>query len=783
MNEEKLPVRIVKSEPRSSKRKRGGKPPTNLFETEEELLQRQISLMQEVDNVEEYFRDSFRKHPQIPHVSKVRLVEKATAKSHRPTYLFSMDTCPIIGVGKLGQLFVRTELDRLYHLKDKIREKPSAKSSKEKWKANISAILNFDPFKAVDRLKGHTPEFLIELLERDGRSVLKVKLFNFFDFEANASAKKGFISLVNQLHLPVDRVGEHTGLEIWRVEEIDIEALRKLMTFPAIQELSLFPRYRVIQPSRKETRSVSIPSPEPEDYPVVGLLDTGIPENHSLSPWVVESTTLVDPELSNHFHGCSVAALLAMAHYFNDSLDIDDDFLKIMNVEILGNTDENLGKEDIVREDELIRRVENYFRTSQSIPRIWNMSLGFKEMCEFKKFSDLAVFLDKLQDKHDLLFVLPSGNYDGKPLRGWPPQIGDIEIQESDDDPDPPPDYLTKPAECIRAVTVGAITCSENETSLVHKGQPASYSRKGPGPSFIPKPEIVHYSGNVSISEDGRPECTGQGIKSIDENEQIRDFAGTSYAAPLVSRNLALLGHYIEPEPSSLLLKALLVHNAKLLKPFDDFESLSYYVGFGLPAKAVNTLFCSRHEITLIFEDKIQPGVKLEYPFCWPDSLRFENKIMGEVKATLISRPPLNEAFGAEYVRADVRFSLLSGTTNNGRKEWKGIVPEDPCRWELRRRYENNLIKEAFKWSPVKKYYARFRGKKFEELKIKIELFLRDGQDMDTFRRNVDFALIVTVGDPGRRTPVYDEVTSGLHSLGITTDEIRIRGRARERVS
>lgn len=781
MNERKLPVRIIKSIPFSKERPPGGGPPRNFFKKKEELSLRQRYLVERVNFVHEYFEESFERYPRIPHVSKVQLIGEAMAKCHRPTYLFSGDTCPVIGGGKLGLLFVRTELERLQNLKAKITEEPLSKTTRDKWKANMSAILDFRPFTEYDRLCGQTPESLIEFMKHDGRLAVKAKLFNFFDSEANASAKEGFMTLLEDLHLSSNQVGEYAGLEIWNIGEIDAESLRSLAAFPAIQELSTFPRYRIVHPMGKEALSISIPSPGSEDYPVVGFLDTGVPENHSLGPWIIKSTSFVDSELSNHSHGCCVAALLAMGHYLNDSLTIDDDFLKIVSVEILGNTDEDAGRVDRVYEDELIRRIEYYFRNSSSNPRIWNMSLGFPETCEFGGFSDLAVFLDRLQDRHDLLFVLPTGNYEEKPIRGWPPRIGDIEIQEMEDDPYVPPDYLGRPADCIRAITVGAIACSEREESLVKRNQPASYSRKGPGPSFVPKPEVVHFSGNVSILENDRFDCTDQGIKSLDDNEQVIDCVGTSFAAPLVSRNLALLGHYIEPEPSSLLLKALLVHNAKMLKAFGEVENLTYYVGFGLPSRAADALFCFPYETTLIFEDRIRPGVKLEYPFCWPSSLKQGNKIRGEVIATLVSRPHLDEAFGAEYIRADVRFSLLSRTITKGEEKWKGIVPEDPCRLQLRRRHESKLIREAFKWSPVKRYCAKFNAKESLESKIRIELFLREGPDMDTFAGSIDFALILTVRDPEKRSPVYDEIVHGLHSLGVMTDEIRLKGRIRER--
>ena len=62
MNHEgKLPVRVTRSNPISKGRKSGGKPPKCFFETEEEFLQRQKSLIQEVDHVQKYFQESFQK--------------------------------------------------------------------------------------------------------------------------------------------------------------------------------------------------------------------------------------------------------------------------------------------------------------------------------------------------------------------------------------------------------------------------------------------------------------------------------------------------------------------------------------------------------------------------------------------------------------------------------------------------------------------------------------------------------------------------------------------------
>ena len=38
---------------------------------------------------------------------RVKLLSQAAAKSHRPEHLFSPQSCPIVGGGSLGELFVK----------------------------------------------------------------------------------------------------------------------------------------------------------------------------------------------------------------------------------------------------------------------------------------------------------------------------------------------------------------------------------------------------------------------------------------------------------------------------------------------------------------------------------------------------------------------------------------------------------------------------------------------------------------------------------------------------
>ncbi|MBK8324818.1 MAG: hypothetical protein IPL06_19575 [Betaproteobacteria bacterium] len=51
---------------------------------------------------------------------RVKLLPEASAKSHRPDDLFSEKTCPIVGAGKLGELFVKATPDGLKALEQRI---------------------------------------------------------------------------------------------------------------------------------------------------------------------------------------------------------------------------------------------------------------------------------------------------------------------------------------------------------------------------------------------------------------------------------------------------------------------------------------------------------------------------------------------------------------------------------------------------------------------------------------------------------------------------------------
>lgn len=107
--------------------------------------------------------------------ARIRLHAHAVTKSHRPRTLFSAKTCPIIGAGSLGELFIKTTLEGLDLLTDRIEAGHSRQVVKE-----LSAILTVEPITPAFRCSGQTArDILRDCPRRDKGFLARVCLFEF----------------------------------------------------------------------------------------------------------------------------------------------------------------------------------------------------------------------------------------------------------------------------------------------------------------------------------------------------------------------------------------------------------------------------------------------------------------------------------------------------------------------------------------------------------------------------------------------------------------------------
>jgi serine protease AprX len=759
-----LPVRVVQPNSDFLEKQEGHGGESTWFIEKEEFESHKKSLVNKLNVVESKLSQSFYKYPNIPSVIKVNLHSGALAKSHRPTGIFKTSVCPIIGVAGKGELLISVTKKCLHDLHHMVE------SPNKTQKANLTAITDINTYSLNDKLQGLKLDELKSRSIRDNKTSLKVFLFNHPDSDINENVVSDFLKWVNSQNLQIENITHLEKYAIWRIVGASSEQIEDICKHPSVRTVSYFPTFKIVSQKRILDNKVKDDFPLPNEnteYPKVGVIDSGVSKDHPfLLPWIIDKE-FFDPEpYQNNYHGSFVSGLICMGQLLNgNSICPDSEIIQILDIQVL--PDESIQE---IYEDDLI------IRLSSSIPklskkhrlRIWNMSLALNVNVEDEIFSSLACFLDKLQDKNNIIITLPSGNYEDPNQRKWPPQTNFNNK-----------DRLQIPGDSVRAITVGAIACRENLDSFVKIKEPTSYSCKGPGPMYIVKPELVHYSGNLSLNSNGF-DISNQGIISFDEKGNLVEGLGTSFSCPLVARTLSVMDYKLDPSSTNNLIKALVIHHSQIPESCAKYQDALPYVGFGLPPSVDNMLNCTESSITLIFEHEIYEGYSLIYPFVWPESLKFNNKCYGNVKMTLVAGVPLDENFGSEYIRANINASMGAKTFDKKKNkyEFKTKLKENPTLSGSL--YEKDLIEHGYKWKPIKRYEHNFTGTKTDEWRIRVSILLRNGIKLGF--EPIKFALIFTLSDPKGKAPVYNEVVLGLQNENVLTNPIQLRTEIRQRI-
>lgn len=637
--------------------------------------------------------------------------------------------------------------DRLLHDTTKIGE------------ANLSTL---------ERLTAHAPENVADEREierwpqKDGLATrpLRVKLFNHKGGPEDAKLVEAFRQTIQGMAFENVEELPYARSHVYRMDNAPVDRVRALRDFVGVQSVQLMPQFDAIRTQSRPISAMPVgifPSPEEGiDYPVVGVVDSGTdPTSAFLSPWCIGRADFLAAEDHDYSHGSFVSGLIANARRLNHS---DGRFpqgdAKFFDCVALGKSPTN--------ENELLEIIDTVLANQPDI-RIWNLSLGGSVPCIDDRFSDLAVELDVLQDKYNVIFVIAAGNMRSTPLRPWPPTV---DLGESD--------RICPPADSIRGLTVGSVASSGNAATLAGVDDPSPFSLRGPGPAFTPKPEVVHYGGNC----DATGACAQSGTLSIDAKDSLAEDIGTSFSAPLVT---AIAGQLYSRVSKSIswqnVLKAMIVHSAALGSDESSVEHLQYR-GFGIPASVDDVVNCPASSATLMFEAPLVAGVEFErWPLPMPPSLLDGNgAFKGEIVVTLAYDPPFDPDYGPEYCRANVEVSI--GTYNqdaNGKWSHTKKLPEHPK--DVKKLYEHEQIKHGFKWSPIKVYRRFFKGGVAGDcwrLNISMQ---RRFEALEEDPQN--FAVFLTIRDPEESRPIYDEVVREAARLGWITTALDTEERTR----
>jgi len=514
-----------------------------------------------------------------------------------------------------------------------------------------------------------------------------------------------------------------------------------------------------------------------EDSPsIVGVIDGGVGE--IIGGWLEGRWGQLAHADRDLTHGTFISGLLIAAGSLNSHLSKQPHGCRVYDVDVLpadpGETGVPFdayypgGIPDFL--DEVEAAVSD-LRSRHGV-RVFNFSLNFQTPGDRAKYGYTAMRLDQIAARHDVILVISAGNL--PPLLERPEWSADTSIALAALVADTN-GTVAEPGESLFNTSVSAL----NPPGLI--GQVpyalARYSRRGPGLKGATKPDFAHIGGSGTLSS-----ADGTGLFSIDPNGNAVSDAGTSYATPLVARQLADLDSLIDGEVSREVLIAMLSHHARVPELYIQRQMLPlarHLVGYGVPREAAEMLQSDDSEITLVFDSVLQPGEQATLTFAWPESLVTNGKCRGYAKLTLVARPQLSYEHGEERVRINIGAKLMQQTKTGGFENRVHAI-NTPKAATGQPRAERDLINESLKWQTTKSYEVRLTGRgPSSTWKFVVNYLTRADEAMPA--KGVEFAAILTISDPAGNAPVFRQMRQQLSQLGIRTDDIRtsIRTRAR----
>jgi serine protease AprX len=766
---DRLPIKVIMPKQGVERKVPGGGPPPKPFRTVDAKYRSRLS--NQVSALRSVVVPQSRRAGVAP--VRVKLISKAVAKSHRPEHLFSPESCPIVGGGRLGELFVKATPEGLDRLADMIENNRSDRVAKE-----LSCIETIEPVTPVYRRGGMDAKDVLRRSPRGKRGfIARVRLFNFGTDSHQPRLVEDFENTCRKRDIRVSGDGYSRSSFTYGIECRNVEDVEAISSVIGVRSIAHMPLIRTIRPRMLNPKPLpKLPSREDAvgDFPVVVVVDTGVSgEISGLASWVVGRDSQVAPEYRNADHGSFVAGLICWGGELNPTITgIDGNPCGVFDLQVIPNNDPAKGDTLALLESEFLVSLDAALQEHANKYKVWNLSLGTDTVCSLDEFSALAEELDNLQEKYEVSFVISAGNYDTPPLLDFPRTAAQLDAGR-----------ITTPADSVLGITVGAVSHVDYKKNGPKEHHPAAFSRHGAGPNYVIKPDLVHYGGSCSTDL-----AHIAGIRSVNGTGSAENL-GTSFAAPLVSRTLAQIYHQITPTPSPVLARALLTHHARDPRTRNRVpDGDENFFGFGLPASVPYCLECTPHTSTLVFDDVLRPGYFLEWnDFPYPPSLHRGGKYFGEIWMTVAFRPARGARWGTEYCETHIDAHLgvyreqKSRETEISTTKFVGLVPPEHKNVGLL--YESYQVEKLRKWAPVRTYYGDLgaKGERGDRWRLKLQLLTRHGiEDEEAFKPQ-PFSLIITISDPEKKIRVYDEMAQIVRNR-FQAQNLTLRAGARIRI-
>ena len=330
------------------------------------------------------------------------------------------------------------------------------------------------------------------------------------------------------------------------------------------------------------------------EAPAVCVIDSGIQEGHLLLRPAIDQATSrcflpgrAPDDVGDHVrpggHGTRVAgAVLYGEEVAKDGAPKLPYW--IQNARVL---DEHNAMPVELFPPQALRAVVRHFHEGPRQTRIFNHSINASGCCRTRYMSAWAAEVDALCASYDILFVQTAGNLytsNGAPYLG---------VKEHVDAGRAYPSFLAEdsarvanPAQSLQALTVGSVSYGAMadgawSTFAEAPGQPSAFSRSGFGIWNVIKPDVVEFGGDFVRTGNAPTDVQPGGRIAAACPELVRstmyppgpavdrDEAGTSFAAPKVTRIAAALQRLFPSQPA-LLYRGLIAQSARWPAWADD---------------------------------------------------------------------------------------------------------------------------------------------------------------------------------------------------------------------
>lgn len=623
----------------------------------------------------------------------------------------------------------------------------------------------------------------VEPFEKEHNSY-RVRLINYNDFDRNNLVRIMFEQYCLEKGIEMKaKVRFTSDMMIFRVTLDSADMLGELREFEGLYSAEItHPIYAAFDSAVVDLGIEGKKPDDYEEYPVIGVLDSGIADIPYLSGWKTDDRFESYPEeYQGRGHGTAVAGIIEYGDELNGFSTSVLRGVRLFDATVFPNYD--------IYPEDLIENVREAIERNPDI-KVWNMSLGTVMEADLDRFSEFGMALDNIQDENNVLIVKSVGNCK-RFVQGLPKS------------------RISQSADSIRSLVIGSIAQTKDLNDLVDINMPSPFTRVGPGPASIVKPDLVFYGGNAGVVGG---KLRTNGVQSFGLNGSIQRYPGTSFSTPGVSRIAGELSFLLSEDFDPLLIRALLIHYAKYpdgikMKMSDKIIQM----GFGIPVGANDILYNSPDEITLILRDTLEKGSFIEmFDFPYPTSLVDENgNFTGQIILTVVNKSLVDEKQSGEYCQSDINVLFGTYTSEKERDISKPMIKNPRGVAEAKNilldslysaaakgvhpvtgfERECTLVKYGKKYHPVKKYAVDLAdmtpSNKDKYLPsdrkwyLKIEGLYRDFIERDAVKKDYqlsqEYCMILTIRDSKHTAPVYDEVAQQLTEKNFVHYDVRVR--------